>query len=154
METGILKSTFMKLIIKLITCLLITVILFNSCKKEYSCEKCIGNNHPPVACAGVDRTITLPTDTVTLDGSCSTDPDNNITSYSWTKITGPSSFSIANTNVVTTQVSNLTEGVYQFELKVTDAGGLFSKDTVQVTVQPAQQQRYVIYLTGQQYLSN
>ncbi len=69
-----------------------------------------------------------------LDGSSSTDPDNNITSYSWTKITGPSSFSIANANVVTTQVSNLTVGVYQFELKVTDAGGLFSKDTVQVTV--------------------
>ena len=45
-----------------------------------------------------------------------------------------SSFSIANANVVTTQVSNLTVGVYQFELKVTDAGGLFSKDTVQVTV--------------------
>ncbi len=128
----------MKPVIKLITCLLITVILLlNSCKKEYSCEKCIGNNHPPVACAGVDRTITLPTDTVTLDGSCSTDPDNNITSYSWTKITGPSSFNIANTNAVTTQVSNLVEGVYQFELKVTDAGGLFSKDTIQVSVNPA-----------------
>ena len=35
--------------------------------------------------------------------------------------------------------SNLTEGVYQFELKVTDAGGLFSKDTVQITVLTAQQ---------------
>jgi hypothetical protein len=34
-------------------------------------------------------------------------------------------------------VSNLTEGIYQFELKVTDAGGLFSKDTVQVTVSAA-----------------
>jgi hypothetical protein len=91
-------------------------------------------NHPPVACAGFDRNIILPTDTVTLDGSCSTDPDNNITSYSWTKITGPSSFNMANANVVRTQVSNLTVGVYQFELKVTDADGLFSKDTVQVSV--------------------
>ena len=85
------------------------------------------SNHPPVACAGADRTITLPTDTVTLDGSCSTDPDNNITSYLWTKIAGPASLTIANANAVTTQVSNLTEGVYQFELKVTDAGGLFQK---------------------------
>jgi hypothetical protein len=41
---------------------------------------------------------------------------------------------MANANAVTTQVSELTEGTYQFELKVTDAGGLFSKDTVQVTV--------------------
>src|SRR5664279_4025273 len=79
-------------------------------------------NHPPVACAGSDRTITLPTDTVTLDGSCSTDPDNNIVSYAWTKISGPSSFNIVNVNAVQTQVSNLREGTYQFELKVTDAG--------------------------------
>ncbi len=96
-------------------------------------------NHPPVACAGSDRTITLPTDTVTLDGSCSTDPDNSIASYAWAKISGPSSFNIVNVNAVATQVSKLTEGTYHFELKVTDAGGLFSKDTVQVTVQPAQQ---------------
>jgi TolB protein len=31
-------------------------------------------------------------------------------------------------------VSNLIEGVYHFELKVTDAGGLMAKDTIQVTV--------------------
>jgi hypothetical protein len=92
------------------------------------------NNHPPIACAGADQTITLPTDTVTLNGSCSTDADNNISSYLWTKIAGPSSLNISNPNIVTTQVSNLMQGVYQFELKVTDAGGLFSKDTVQVTV--------------------
>ena len=96
-------------------------------------------NHPPVACAGSDRTITLPTDTVTLDGSCSTDPDNNIISYPWTKISGPSSFNIANANAVQTQVTNLVQGVYQFELKVTDAGGLFDRDTIQVTVMAVNQ---------------
>ena len=69
-----------------------------------------------------------------LDGSASTDPDNNIVSYAWTKISGPSSFNIVNVNAVQTQVSNLMEGVYRFELKVSDAGGLFSKDTVQVNV--------------------
>jgi hypothetical protein len=97
------------------------------------------SNHPPIACAGADTIITLPYNTATLNGSCSTDPDNNITSYLWTKVAGPSSLTIANANAVTTQVSELTEGTYQFELKVTDAGGLFSKDTVQVTVQPAKQ---------------
>ena len=91
-------------------------------------------NHPPVANAGPDQTITLPINTTMLDGSASTDPENNITSYSWTKILGPSSFSINNANVVQTQVANLIQGVYQFELKVADAGGLFSKDTMQVTV--------------------
>jgi N-acetylneuraminic acid mutarotase len=72
---------------------------------------------------------------VNLDGSGSTDPENNITSYAWTKISGPSSFHIANSNVTQTQITNLVQGVYQFELKVTDAGGLFAKDTVQITVQ-------------------
>jgi hypothetical protein len=93
-------------------------------------------NHPPIANAGSDTTIILPANTINLDGSSSTDPDNNIVNYSWTKISGPSSSNIANANEVQTQVTNLTEGTYLFELKVTDAGGLFSKDTMQVTVNP------------------
>ena len=56
--------------------------------------------------------------------------------YQWTKVDGPASFTIANANSVTTRVTSLVEGVYRFELKVTDAGGLFSKDMVQVTVNP------------------
>ncbi len=35
-------------------------------------------NHPPVADAGPDRTITLPDNSALLDGSGSADPDNNI----------------------------------------------------------------------------
>ena len=91
-------------------------------------------NRPPVANAGADQTIALPANTITLDGSGSTDPDNNITNYLWTKISGPFSFNIVNANGIQTQVNNLVEGIYQFELKVTDAGGLFSKDTVAITV--------------------
>jgi len=91
-------------------------------------------NHPPIANAGADQTITLPTNTINLDGSGSTDPDNNITNYAWTKISGPSSFNIANANTVQTQVTNLIQGTYQFELKVTDAGGLNSNDTMQTIV--------------------
>ena len=94
----------------------------------------VTTNHPPVAKTGDDQTIILPINTVMLDGSGSSDPDNNITAYTWTKISGPSTFDIVNANAVQTQVTNLVEGVYQFELKVTDAGGLFSKDTVQKTV--------------------
>jgi hypothetical protein len=93
-------------------------------------------NRPPVANAGADQTITLPTNTVTLNGSGSTDQDNNITNYSWTKISGPASFNIINSNAVQTQITNLAEGTYQFELKVTDAGGLFARDTIMVTVAP------------------
>jgi hypothetical protein len=94
-------------------------------------------NHPPIANAGADQIITLPTNAVNLDGSASTDPENNITSYAWTKISGPSSFILQVVVHVQTQVTNLVQGIYQFELKVTDAGGLFSKDTVRVTVNDA-----------------
>jgi Tol biopolymer transport system component len=52
----------------------------------------------------------------------------------WTKISGPSSFNISNANAIQTQVSNLVLGTYLFELRVTDAGGLFVKDTVQISV--------------------
>ena len=97
----------------------------------------VTTNHPPVANAGADQTITLPTNTVNLDGSTSSDPDNNITGYLWTKISGPSSFNIANPSAVQTPVTNLEQGVYQFELKVTDDKGLFAKDTMQVTVNSA-----------------
>ena len=93
-------------------------------------------NRPPIANAGPDQTITLPTNSVTVNGTGSTDPDNNITNYTWTKISGPSSPSINSASGIQTQVTNLTEGVYEVELKVTDASGLFSKDTVRITVNP------------------
>jgi hypothetical protein len=91
-------------------------------------------NHPPIANAGNDTTIILPANSINLDGSRSTGPANNIVSYTWSKISGPSSFFIANANTVQTQVINLAAGIYQFELKVVDAGGLFSKDSVQINV--------------------
>ena len=94
-------------------------------------------NHPPNANAGADQTITLPTNAVNLDGSGSTDPENNLTAYAWTKISGPNSFNIVNSTAVQTQVTTLIQGTYQFELKVTDALGLFSKDTMQVIVNAA-----------------
>ncbi|HSU28873.1 MAG TPA: PKD domain-containing protein [Chitinophagaceae bacterium] len=91
-------------------------------------------NRPPVANAGPNQTITQPLNTATLDGSASTDPDNNIVAYSWTKILGPASFTIQNPNLVITDVTNLTQGIYQFELKVTDTLGLFSLDTMEIKV--------------------
>ena len=93
-------------------------------------------NQPPIANAGTDKIITLPTNSVGLDGGGSSDPDNNISSYQWTKISGPLSFSIINSNAVQTQVNNFEQGVYEFELKITDAGGLVSKDTIRITVFP------------------
>lgn len=90
-------------------------------------------NRPPIANAGSDYTIIFPAN-FTIDGSGSSDPDNNIISYLWTKISGPTSFIISNANDTKATLTNLIVGIYQFELKVTDAGGLFSIDTVQIKV--------------------
>jgi hypothetical protein len=91
------------------------ILFFVACKKQD-----IGNdnktNQPPVANAGPDQTTTLPASSVTLNGSGSTDPDNNITGYLWTKIAGPSSFAIANANSIQTLVNNLLEGAVLLSL--------------------------------------
>jgi hypothetical protein len=126
-------------------------ILFPACRKEHSCETCGKGNKPPKACAGLDQTITLPINSVHLNGRCSTDPNNDIAGYLWTKISGPGLISIDNAREVETQISDLAEGTYLFQLKVTDAGGLFSMDTVQVVVNP---QSNVVYLPGNDSLVN
>jgi hypothetical protein len=128
--------------------LLAGISVFVSCKKEYLCENCGNNppvgvqNKPPIAKAGADQTITLPIDSVLLDGSASTDPDGSIKSFNWEKISGPASFKILNADSVKTKVSQLVQGVYQFELNVTDNKGTNEKDTVQIIVNdPAQPNR-------------
>jgi hypothetical protein len=90
-------------------------------------------NQPPVANAGSDLNITLPTSAVTLNG-IGTDADGSIATYQWTKIAGPSQYTIASPAAAKTVLSNLAQGVYQFELQVTDNSGASDKDTVQVTV--------------------
>ena len=91
------------------------IIFFFSCKKETSCEGCKENNKPPIAIAGPDQAITLPTDSVSLDGSASNDPDGTISDpiaigWLWRKISGPASFNIVNTSKEKTTVKNLAEG--------------------------------------------
>ena len=90
-------------------------------------------NIPPVANAGASKNIILPANATTLSGSGS-DADGTVKSYQWTKISGPSTFSIINPGLATTDVSGLVEGVYQFQLSVTDNEGSTDSATVQVTV--------------------
>jgi hypothetical protein len=123
----------MKSILKLAACsLLVEIIIFLSCKKDPA------NNHlPPVADAGSDKNVTLTSCSsstfVDLDGSSSSDPDNNISSYLWTKISGPSAV-LYNSTSATARMKNIVPGQYAVELKVTDGEGLSSKDTVLINV--------------------
>ena len=69
-------------------------------------------NKPPVANAGSDFNITLPVNSVNLNATASTDPDGSITTYLWTKLSGPSQFNLGNSGSATTTASNLAAGVY------------------------------------------
>jgi hypothetical protein len=90
-------------------------------------------NRPPVADAGPDQVISQPTITAILDGSLSSDPDNNIRDYAWRSISGSNSNIIGSPTNVTTIVTFLQSGIYEFELKVTDTENLSSTDTVKVS---------------------
>ncbi len=93
-------------------------------------------NQLPVVNAGSDITITLPTNNVSLAGSA-TDPDGNIVSYSWAKISGPAQFTISNSTVTNPAISNLAAGTYTFRLTAVDNGGASNYDDIIVIVNAA-----------------
>ncbi len=84
---------------------------------------------PPVANAGPAQTITLPTNQVTLSGSASS---GTITSYAWSKLSGPDTATIVSPAADTTMVTGLVQGVYVFALTLNGD----TSATVQVTVNP------------------
>jgi hypothetical protein len=92
-------------------------------------------NNPPVASAGSDQTITLPTSQVTLSGSA-TDGDGTIASYAWTKISGGAA-TITTPSAASTTVTGLAQGAYTFRLTATDDNGATDFDDLTVTVNAA-----------------
>lgn len=98
-------------------------------------------NRPPIASAGNPQIITLPTNSVTLNGSASFDPDGNTgLIYQW-KVTGSPAGSapqIVSEFSSVTVVNNLVQGSYEFEITVTDPQGASDKDTTKVEVLAAE----------------
>lgn len=94
-----------------------------------------GTNIAPTANAGVDKSITLPTTTVSVTGS-GTDVDGTIAAYSWTAVPGnPATVTFSAATNPTTNINGLSvAGVYKIKLQVTDNLGLTGVDTMQVTV--------------------
>lgn len=98
----------------------------------------LGTVSQATAKAGADQTITLPVNSVNLNGSgSSVVAGGSIASYKWTKTSGPASGTITSSTSASTSVTGLSAGVYVFTLTVTDAGGRSSQDQVQVTVNAA-----------------
>lgn len=93
-------------------------------------------NLTPTVLAGADQSITLPNSTVTLSGSAS-DGDGTISSYLWTKQSGPSGGAISSAASPNTGITGLLEGVYLYRLTATDNSSGSSFDEMQITVNPA-----------------
>lgn len=93
-------------------------------------------NIKPIAKAGVDITIQLPVNSTTLSGS-GTDADGTISGYSWSRISGPTTFTFGNQFAASTTLSNLVAGTYTFRLTVSDNKGATGTDDVIVIVKAA-----------------
>ncbi|MCY1076031.1 PKD domain-containing protein [Archangium lansingense] len=91
-----------------------------------------GANQPPVANAGADQGLVLPTSSLTLTGSA-TDTDGTIAAYAWTQVSGPTA-TLSGASTATLSVSGLTAGTFVFSLTVTDDDGATHSDDVTVTV--------------------
>lgn len=92
-------------------------------------------NLPPIVEAGVDTIVYLPQNSVTLNASAS--DDGTITSYSWSQLSGPATAALVNPSQLNVLIQGLVQGVYVFQLTVTDNNGASVFDIVQVTVVPS-----------------
>jgi hypothetical protein len=93
-------------------------------------------NQDPTASAGNDTTIVLPVNSAVLRGSA-IDPDGAISSYAWTKISGPAAGTIATPAAAITALNNLVQGLYRYRLTVTDNNGASATNDVYVQVNAA-----------------
>ena len=91
-------------------------------------------NLAPVAQPGSDTTIYMPAGSYVLNASASYDPDGNITTYQWQEISGPNTAIASSMNGSEVDITDLQEGLYQFELTVTDNQGATSTATIKIAV--------------------
>ncbi|MBO9730981.1 MAG: T9SS type A sorting domain-containing protein [Chitinophaga sp.] len=106
----------------------------NSADVNITVLPAVAQNKPPVANAGNSIQVQLPVNTAALDGSGSTDADGQITTWQWKKTAGPAGGDLSVSDVVKTNVSNLQEGTYTYQLTVTDNAGASNSATVNIIV--------------------
>ncbi|XP_077444089.1 low-density lipoprotein receptor-related protein 11 [Stigmatopora argus] len=90
-------------------------------------------DEPPRCDAGQDVMIQLPTDWAVLDGRDSVD-DHGISRYDWTLVKGDTAITMKATHPGLLKISGLQEGVYTFQMTVSDTSGQKTSDNVSVTV--------------------
>ncbi|RYY52625.1 MAG: hypothetical protein EOO05_21755, partial [Chitinophagaceae bacterium] len=75
-------------------------------------------NVAPTVSAGSDRAVTMPFGLLQLSASAS-DPDGTIASTTWTKVSGPTTFTFNALNILNPIITLLVQGSYTFRVTVT-----------------------------------
>ena len=91
------------------------------------------NYSQPIADAGPNQVIVLPSSQTNLDASASSDPGGATLTYQWTQLYGPSASSPANASAALSSISNLQSGVYKYRL-VVDNGTYQDSDELFIVV--------------------
>lgn len=94
------------------------------------------DNVKPKVYAGLHHELTLPIDTVYLNGNA-TDSDGAVSAYLWSQVSGPMESLIEDPGAPMTKVQFSKSGYYLFQLMAIDEGGATGVDTVSVLVKPS-----------------
>jgi plastocyanin len=98
-------------------------------------------NSPPIASAGPDAPITLPTTSYSIPAGAASasDPGGSVASTVWSFVSGPAAATVSSGgSTLTPTFSNMTVvGAYTFRLTVTDNGGATATDNMIVNVAAA-----------------
>jgi len=101
-------------------------------------------NQAPVVNAGANQSITLPTNTVTLNGTVTDDGlPNNTLIISWTQFSGPGTVTFSSPSTAVTQATFSAAGTYVLQLSANDTQYTTTSQTT-VTVNPPANQPPVV----------
>lgn len=103
-----------------------------SASDQVSLKVLPAENQAPSVNAGADKSLVLPENSTTFTASAG-DADGTIASYHWAKLNGPAA-SLNNVQSATLSLSDLVEGEYSFQVKVTDNLGAQATDEVKLRV--------------------
>lgn len=92
-----------------------------------------GNSSNPTANAGADQSLPLGSTSTNLSGS-GTGGNGSVTSYGWTRISGPNTPTIGSPSSATTSISGMIAGTYVYRLTVTNSLSQQATDDITITV--------------------
>ncbi|HEV2705796.1 MAG TPA: Ig-like domain-containing protein, partial [Pyrinomonadaceae bacterium] len=97
-------------------------------------------NRPPAVEAGANQVVTLPSDTVSLNGTAGDDglPRGSALSVTWSVVSGPGTVSFGNPATVGTTATFVEAGTYVLKLTASD-GMLTASDEMHVEIVPRNQ---------------